>query len=69
MSHRDSRSPFTFTHEFVIAHLDGAGDYVSERDDDGCYRALVAFQRHIRLLWRRHLRRRAPTVPGWPIRA
>jgi len=54
-------SPFAFTHEFVIAHLDGA-DF-RDRDVDSCYDALLAFERHIRRLWSHQLRRRAKTVP------
>jgi hypothetical protein len=55
-------SPCAFTHEFVIAHLDGRVDHVGGYDAEGCRNALIAFQRHIRRQWSRHLRRRATTV-------
>jgi hypothetical protein len=60
--HPDSLSPLAFTHEFAIAHLDGADDHAGGRDVEFCNEALIAFQRHIRRLWSRQLRRRASTV-------
>jgi hypothetical protein len=56
---RDPLSPFGFTHEFVIAHLDDAGG----RESESRTAALVAFQHHIRRLWSRHVRQQATTVP------